>query len=119
MENILSVQGSQLPEPTKMTLGDYDISDSERNANGYMISQMIRANVHKLECQWAYLTPNEYMQIRNAIRGTYGLSVSFFIADEDTQDSLTMYAGDRSTPYYYYKDGKPTYKDFKVNFIEE
>ena len=32
--NILRVGGVTLPDPSKMTIEDYDISESERNANG-------------------------------------------------------------------------------------
>ena len=118
ISNILVVQGISLPEPSKMDQSDYDISDSQRNANGKMIATMIREDVHKLECQWSILEPDEYEIIRNAIKGKFNLDVSYYIADKNASGTLKMYAGDRTTPVYTYRDGEPVYKNFKLNFIE-
>lgn len=116
--NILKVGGVTLPDPSKMTIEDYDISESERNANGKMVSQMIREDVHKVSCEWAMLRPGEYMAIRRAIKKKFGLSVYFFIPDQDAEGELDMYAGDRKTLVYTYENGVPVYKGFTLNFIE-
>ena len=116
--NILRVGGVTLPDPSKMTIEDYDISESERNANGKMISQIIREDVHKVSCEWALLRPREYMAIRRAIKKKFGLSVYFFIPDQDAEGELDMYDEDRKTPIYTYEDGVPVYKGFTLNFIE-
>ena len=116
--NILIVGGVSLPDPSEMKISDYDISDSERNANGKMISQVISEDVHKIECKWKILRPDAYMEIRRAIKKKFGLSVTFFIPDQNEAGTLEMYAGDRTTPIYTYEDGKPVYKDFAMNFIE-
>ena len=116
--NILIVGGVTLPDPSEMSVEDYDISESVRNANGKMISQIIREDVHKLICKWRILRPEEYMNIRNAIKRKFGLNVRFFIPDQDESGELDMYAGDRKTPIYTFEDGKPVYKDFTLNFIE-
>ena len=78
---ILIVEGISLPDPSEMTPSDYDISDSERNANGKMISQIIREDVHKLECKWSKLEVDEYLLIRRAIKKKFGISVLFFLPD--------------------------------------
>jgi hypothetical protein len=116
--NILVVEGISLPDPSEMTQSDYDITDSERNAKGVMVSQMIREDVHKIECKWKLLHTDEYATIRAAIKKKFGLNATYFIADTGQQGSLTMYAGDRKTPIYTYEDGVPVYKNFTVNFIE-
>lgn len=116
--NILRVNGITLPDPSKMVVEDYDISESERNANGKMISQIIREDVHKVICEWALLRPAEYMFIRKAIKRKFGLNVYFFIPDQNKEGELVMYAGDRKTPVYTYKNGEPVYKGFALNFIE-
>ena len=118
---ILIVEGISLPDPSEMIASDYDISDSERNANGIMISQIIREDVHKLECKWSKLEVEEYLLIRKAIKKKFGLSVQYFCPDTGQKGTLTMYAGDRKTPIRYFKgwsDGKPVYKDVSLNFIE-
>ena len=116
--NILIVGGASLPDTSEMTISDYDISESERNANGKMVSQIIREDVHKIECKWAMLRPDDYMAIRRAIKKKFGLSVKFFIPVQNEEGELEMYAGDRKTPIYTYVDGVPVYKDFTLNFIE-
>lgn len=118
ISNILVVEGVSLPEPSKMTQSDYDISDSERNAKGIMVAQMIREDVHKVECEWNLLKPEEYAIIRAAIKKKFDLNVSYFIADTGGRGSLSMYAGDRTTPVYCYRNGEPVYKGFKLNFVE-
>ena len=116
--NILIVGGVPLPDPSDMTISDYDISESERNANGKMVSQIIREDVHKIECKWKVLRPEAYMVIRKAIKKKFGLRVRFFIPEQNKEGELEMYAGDRKTPIYTYENGVPVYKDFSLNFIE-
>lgn len=118
ISNILVVEGVSLPEPSEMTQSDYDISDSERNAKGVMVAQMIREDVHKLECKWKLLRPDQYAIIRSAIKKKFDLNVAYFIADTGGRGSLSMYTGDRKTPVYCYENGVPVYKDFSLNFIE-
>jgi len=118
ISNILVVEGVSLPEPSEMTQSDYDISDSERNAKGKMVAQIIREDVHKIECKWKILRPDQYAIIRGAIKKKFDLNVSYFIADTGGRGSLYMYAGDRKTPVYTYENGEPVYKDFSLNFIE-
>lgn len=118
ISNILVVEGVSLPEPSEMTQSDYDISDSERNAKGKMVAQIIREDVHKIECKWKLLRPDQYAIIRAAIKKKFDLNVSYFIADTGGRGSLSMYAGDRKTPVYTYENETPVYKDFSLNFIE-
>lgn len=118
---ILIVEGISLPDPSKMTPSDYDISDSDRNANGKMITQIIREDVHKLECKWSKLEDAEYLLIRRAIKKKFGISVQYFCPDTGEKGTLIMYAGDRETPILYFKgweDGKPVYENVSLNFIE-
>ncbi len=115
---ILIVDGITLPDPSEMTPSDYDISDSNRNANGVMISQIIREDVHKIECKWKVLRPEDWNTIRRAIKKKFGLSVKYYLPDQSSQGTLTMYAGDRTTPIYTYERGEPVYKDATLNFIE-
>ena len=119
--NILKVNGVTLPVPSSMKPSDYDITDSERNAKGIMIMEMIREDVRKLECSWNILRPAEYMIIREAIRGKYNLDVEYFVPDMNSKGVIKAYVGDRSTPIYCYENGdpnKPVYKGFTMNFVE-
>lgn len=118
---ILIVEGISLPDPSEMVTSDYDISDSERNANGKMIAQIIREDVHKLECKWSKLEVEEYLMIRRAIGKKFGITVQYYCPDMGGTATMIMYAGDRKTPIRFFRgwsDGRPVYKDVSVNFIE-
>lgn len=116
----LIINGIKLPTPSKLTLSDYDISGGKttRNAKGVMIIEIVRSDVHKLECSWNVLHEEEYLTIRNAISGIYGLSTEYYIPEKGGRGTITTYRGDRSTPVYSYAFDKPIYKDFKLNLIE-
>jgi hypothetical protein len=116
--NIIVVEGVALPDPTSMTPSDYDLSDSERNAKGKMVAQIIREDIHKLELKWSWLTPDDYALIRRAVKKKFNLNVVFFSPDIGTPANYSMYVGDRKTPVYTYRDGKPVYKDVTLNLIE-
>lgn len=119
--NVLVVNGITLPVPSSMKPSDYDITDSDRNAKGFMIMEMIREDVRKLECSWNVLRPDEYMIIREAIRGKYNLDVQYFVPDMNQQGTIKAYVGDRTTPIYCYENAdpnKPVYKGFTMNFVE-
>ena len=109
---ILIVDGITLPDPSEMTPSEYDISDSERNANGKMVAQIIREDVQKVECKWKILRPEDWNIIKRAIKRKFGLSVKY------NGNEYEMYAGDRKTPIYTYENGNPVYKDCTLNFVE-
>lgn len=118
---ILIVEGISLPDPSDMVPSDYDIADSNRNANGIMIAQVIREDVHKLECAWSRLSMSEYNLIRTAIKRKYDLNVKYFCPDKGKQTELKMYVGDRKSPikaFRTFDGGIPVYKDVTINFIE-
>lgn len=116
--NILKINGVELPTPSAMTPSDYDITEAVRNARGFMIMEMIRANVHKLECSWNYLTPDQYKIIRDVIAPKYNLAVEYVIPETATSGTIYAYAGNRTSPIYTYKDGYPAYQNVTINFIE-
>lgn len=120
--NILKVGGVILPPPSTMKCTDYDITDSDRNAKGVMIMEMIREDVHKLECSWNILRPEEYMIIRRAISQKYNLNTEYFIPEMNQRGTIKTYVGDRTTPVYCFEyingERVPVYKGFAVNFVE-
>lgn len=118
MNNILVVNGVELPPPSTMKCSDYDLTDSERNAKGVMVMQMIRENIHKVECTWNILRPEQYMVIRNAIAQKYCLKTKYFIPDQNQKGEIITYAGDRTTPIYAFEGEQPVYKGFSLNFVE-
>lgn len=118
---ILIVEGYSLPDPSAMVPSDYDITESTRNANGIMVTQIIREDVHKLECTWSKLEVSEYNLIRTAIKKKFGLEISYFLPDKGEKGNYNGYAGDRTTPFYAIEtteNGRTIYKEATLNFIE-
>lgn len=118
MNNILTIEGVLLPAPSSMQHGLFDLTDAKRNANGKMIIQYIRKDIHKIECSWNLLTPDEFMIIQNAISKGADLNTTFYIPNLNMNGTIQTYRGDRTLPIYTYEKGRPVYKGFKCNFIE-
>ena len=108
MGNILLINGVLVPEPTGMKPNEYDITKSNRTVTGLMKGHVVRHDVHKIECSWKVLDSDQY-----------GLKVFYHIPDLNKAAELTMYVGDRTKDTLRYVDGKPIYKNVKMNFIEE
>ena len=113
---MLKVNGVEMPTPSGMTPMMYDITEAERDSTGTMHIDLI-ATKYKVECTWSYLTQEDMTKLLKAIK-----SITFRITFTDPEDgndkTVSVYKGDRSIPILRVVDGKNTYKDFKVNFIE-
>jgi len=118
MTNILVVNGVVLPPPAELTLDDYDITKATRNAKGVMIMEMVRPDIHKLNCAWNYIRPDKYVTIRNAIKNKNYLNVQYFIAETNQTGTIIAYVGDRKLSVYSMGGDEPLYEKFTVNFIE-
>lgn len=115
----LSVNGVELPTPSKMLISDYDISsEAKRNARGYLVMDIVRHNVHKLEITWKKLTFDQYKQIRDIVAQKVYLSVAFYIPEQGKEGTLTMYVGDREVEPYSYVDNMRYYLDVPLHLIE-
>lgn len=114
----LSVNGVELPTPSKMLISDYDISEAKRNAKGYMVMDVVRHNVHKLEITWKKLTFEQYKQIRDAVQQKVYLSVTFHIPEQNKEGTLTMYVGDREVEPYSFVSNMRYYTDVPLHLIE-
>ena len=119
MGNILLINGVLVPEPTGMKPNEYDITKSNRTVTGLMKGHVVRHDVQKIECSWKVLDSDQYYTLAQAIKNKYGLKVFYHIPDLNKDAELTMYVGDRTKDTLRYVDGKPIYKNVKMNFIEE
>lgn len=113
---ILTIGGVEMPTPSEMSPMMYDITEAERDSTGTMHIDLV-ATKYKLECAWSYLTQEQMTKVLNAIK-PITFSVSFIDPESGSSKSINVYKGDRTIPILRVVDGKNTYKDFKVNFIE-
>lgn len=117
---ILMINGILVPEPTGMKPDEQDITDSNRTITGYMRGQVVRHDVHTLECTWAVLSADQYYELAQAISKKYGLRVFYHLPERNKTAELVMYVGDRKKDTLRYdRNGKPVYKNVKMKFIEE
>ena len=114
--SLIKINGVEIPTPSTMITSVMDISNSERNANGTMIMEII-AQKQKLELTWKTISANDLSKVLSLINSTF-FSVEYPNPLLNHKSSKTMYSGDRSVGAMSYIDGIIKYKDFKVNFIE-
>lgn len=92
------------PKSFKVNIVDLDSDDTKRNANGVLMRDRIRI-MRKIECEWGPLTNSEIKDILVAVSPT-GVPVTYPDPLIGGQNTLTMYAGDRSAPAYDFNSGK-------------
>ncbi|WP_410495011.1 hypothetical protein QTL86_12735 [Cellulosilyticum sp. ST5] len=113
---MLKVNGVEMPTPSGMVPMMYDITEAERDSTGTMHIDLV-ATKYKLECSWNYLTQEDMTKLLKAIK-SITFSITFTDPEDGNDKTISVYKGDRSIPILRVIDGKNTYKDFKVNFIE-
>ena len=115
----ISVNGTPLPCPSSMNESIEDLhGESSRNAAGYLVSDIIRANVVKLELHWNSLSRADYQALKNALGGQMFKSVKFTGSNGET--TITMYKGAlTASPYRLLDTGEiQLYTDITVSLIQ-
>ena len=116
----LTVNGTALPEPQKITNNLYMIGDSKRNAAGQMNLQYI-ANKRKYDVQWGTMTAAQLNSLISLIKSSTPQFTLTVFDPGVTGGSYTgqFYAGDLA-----YDDvkidayGNVTFNNIKVQIIE-
>ncbi len=116
----LTVNGTTLPEPSKITNNLYMIGDSKRNAAGTMNLQYI-ANKRKYNLQWGTMTGAELYNLISLIKSNTPQFIATILDPGVSSGSYTgaFYAGDLA-----YDDVKidaysnVTFTTIKVDLIE-
>lgn len=112
------VNGVMMLDPKSFTVNIADLDGaSDRNADGDLIRDRIGTK-RKLEIEYPPLDPNEISLILKAISPVF-VEVEFPDPQEGRLVTKTMYAGDKSSPMFCIKDGKPKWSGLKFNLIEK
>lgn len=91
----ITIDGIDLPSPTKYRIPKFDIdsSDTNRNELGILQRDRIRQGVFKIELEWKMLTSSELHLIETAVKPDK-INVTF---DTPTgKQTKQMYVGDRN-----------------------
>lgn len=101
---IITINGTVLPPPSrfKVVRADIDSSDTTRNEVGVLMRDRVRHGVYKLELEFNVKKGSEIALIESVITGP-----SFSVRFPDTTGFVTrrMYVGDRDKEVVLYKDG--------------
>ena len=120
MANTLTVSGTALPEPAKITNSVYMVGDSKRNAAGTLNMQYI-ANKRKYNAEWGTMTAAQLNSLISLIKSSTPQFTLTILDPGASGGSYTgqFYAGDLS-----YVDvkidtyGNVTFNTIKVDLIE-
>lgn len=119
MRALITVAGVALPIPSTYVGTTVDIVDSGRNAQGEIVSNVVRHNVAKVEATWNYLTRAEWSAILKLFKSNFINSVTFLDQVEDTWVTRKMYPGDRKPSGIVSADGELIgYKSCKLSLVE-
>lgn len=93
--NLVTVGGVALPTPSSYTALNVDIVDSGRNAQGVIVSNVIRHDVAKIEITWNFLTISEWAGVCSLFKTNFINSVRFLNQSSGAYETRNFYVGDR------------------------
>lgn len=113
---MLRVEGILLPNPSKLEVGEFDISKAKRTASGLMVMDIITTK-KRIDVEWHMITDDELAQILYAVKLRRPFfSVQFPFAG-GTQ-TITCYLGDRQLGLWHTRNGVRYWENVKMAFIE-
>lgn len=96
MEALVSIGGYNLPEPSTYSATTSTIVDSARNVSGYVVGNVIRSDVAKVELTWKYLTAQQWATILSLFNASFYNDVRFYNQVTNSYDVRRMYVSDRN-----------------------
>ena len=94
--NVLKVNGVALPTPTGMDYKEADLqTEGYRDAAGLLHKTTVRYGVRTIKAKWErQLTNAELTSMRNLIKGTEYITVSYYSDTLGESGTMTAYTGD-------------------------
>lgn len=97
---LVTVNGIDLPEPSKYKGNTATLVDAGRNVEGKMIGSVVRDDVAKVEMVWNYLTVEQWAEVLSLFTisagGSFINRVTFFDQTTGTWVEREMYVSDRN-----------------------
>jgi hypothetical protein len=98
--SLVQIGDKVLKTPSDYNALSSDIVDSGRNIEGYVVSDVIRYDVAKVEMSWRYLTVKEWSDMLKLFNPDYGGSfintVTYFDQCTGKMRTKRMYVSDRT-----------------------
>ncbi len=95
MTALVSVAGTDLPEPSEYSANTATLVDSARNVEGKVVGSVIRSDVAKVELSWRYLTAAQWAEILSLFNESFYNQVTFFNQATAAYETREMYVSDR------------------------
>ena len=115
-EWILEVNDIELPAPTGYKVDFEPFGEFERNANGYMVGDLI-GEKRKLNCTWELLD-GEFYQLLLSARSPFFGKARFFNPDTNRFETMEMYTSPISATLKIYTQQKQMWSNVTMNIIE-
>lgn len=96
MEALVSIGSFEFPEPSTYSATTATVVDSARNMAGYVIGNVVRNDVAKIELSWRYLTVKQWASILSAFSTSFYNEVRFFCQTTGIYEVRTFYVSDRT-----------------------
>ena len=96
MEALVTIGGYELPEPSTYSAVTSTIVDSARNVSGYVVGNVIRSDVAKIELSWKYLTARQWANVLSLFTNSFYNDVRFYNQATAAYEVRTMYCSDRN-----------------------
>ena len=96
---LVTVGDYALPDPSTYTGQTSTMVSDGRNAKGYYIGSVIRADTAKVELGWNYLTAQQWANILNCFSGAANFvrPVTFYNQSTNSYQTRKMYVSDRTS----------------------
>ena len=93
---LVSIGSFDFPEPSTYNATTSTIVDSARNVSGYVVGNVIRNDVAKIEMSWKYLTARQWANILSLFTTSFYNDVYFLNQTINDYQTRTMYVSDRT-----------------------
>ena len=116
----IRINGVTIPCPSEWQIGKSDLQkNAERNADGYLVADLVRSNVGKHELKFAFLLPADLVKLETLLSQAMWKTMDYVDATGDLK-TITIYKGDMTyTPSRILKTGEiQGYVGVAVNLIE-
>lgn len=104
MRPLLTIGGVGIPDPSTYKGTTSTVVDNERNAYAYMVGDVIRDDIGKVEASWRFIEAQAWADILKLFSikrgGHFVNTVTFFCQDTNDWETRTMYVNDRQADIF-------------------
>ena len=120
--SLLTIEGYEVPCPSRYRMTSSTIVDSGRNSKGILITTLVREGIRKIELEWNYLTAKNFEDIMSILESDFKLVCDYYDTILGEHAIKEFYSGDRSginAQQCLDENGKIVgYENVKISLVE-